>query len=545
MAMTGFVDTVTQPSIRQRYQADGSWPAQTFAARFAEQAAARPNRIAVVDAEGRRRTTYSQLRRDAAAVVALLRSLGVAGGDVVSLQLPNRYETVVVSVAAHSLGAVVNPLLPAYRARELGYVLRTAQPKVLFTPGVYRNFDYRPMVADVVRDNAVATRHVVVDDEVTGGHANLVPLPRSSSDPAAPVTATAFAADAVSEIIFTSGTEATPKGVLHTDQTAGFSMRVAYADLGLTNGDVVWMPSPVGHSTGYNYGLRFALYHGLTLVLQDAWSAATGVDLISAESCTYTLAATTFLQDVVEECARRNMRLPSMRAFCCGGAPVPADLVVAAHRHGIGVLRLYGSTEGLVISVNRADSGEDKKRHTDGRPMTGIDVSVRDDTGQPAPTGQPGEIWVRGPDVCVGFYNDPQRTAAAFTADGWLRSGDLGTLDADGYISVVGRKKEIIIRGGMNITPREVEELLLAFPEVERAAVVGLPDNRLGERCCACVVLRQGSTLDFAAMVDRLKATGLATYKLPERLEVLPGLPMTPSGKVQKFAIVAQLTRAQ
>jgi non-ribosomal peptide synthetase component E (peptide arylation enzyme) len=224
---------------------------------------------------------------------------------------------------------------------------------------------------------------------------------------------------------------------------------------------------------------------------------------------------------------------------------VPADLVVAAQRQGIGVLRLYGSTEGLVISVNRADSAGAKLRDTDGRPMTGIEVSVRDETGQPGPLGEPGEIWVRGPDVCVGFYNDPERTAAAFTVDGWLRSGDLGTLDSDGYVSVVGRKKEIIIRGGLNITPREVEELLLAFPEVERAAVVGLPDDRLGERCCACVVLRPECTLDFATMIDRLKATGLATYKLPERLEVLDGLPMTPSGKIQKFAIVAQLTGAR
>jgi acyl-CoA synthetase len=173
-------------------------------------------------------------------------------------------------------------------------------------------------------------------------------------------------------------------------------------------------------------------------------------------------------------------------------------------------------------------------------PMSAVEVETRDDDGCPCP-GEPGEIFVRGPNTCVGFYADPDRTAATFDADGWVRSGDLGIVGADGALTVSGRKKEIIIRGGINIAPREIEELIVVWPEVERAAVVGVPDPRLGERSCACVVLRSGQALTFEVMVDRLRAAGLATFKLPEQLEVLDALPTTASGKVQKHEIVRRL----
>jgi non-ribosomal peptide synthetase component E (peptide arylation enzyme) len=198
----------------------------------------------------------------------------------------------------------------------------------------------------------------------------------------------------------------------------------------------------------------------------------------------------------------------------------------------------------LVGTWNRPSSTEDQKRYTDGRPMSHVEVEVRDDDGNVVKPGEPGELFTRGPNTCVGFFDDPERTAATFN-DGWVRSGDMVTVNEEGYLTVVGRKKEIIIRGGLNIAPREIEELLLAFPEVDRTAVVGLPDERLGERMCACVVLRPGASLDFETMVERLKATGLATYKLPERLEFVDSLPATASGKIQKHEIVRRLLEQQ
>jgi acyl-CoA synthetase (AMP-forming)/AMP-acid ligase II len=526
-------DVVTPPGRRTQYLTSGWWDESTLAGRVALHAASFPSAVAVIDDTGR--YSYQQLAADAASVALGLASLGVAGGSVVSIQLPNRYEAVVAAVATQSLGAVINPLLPNYRAHELVNVFTTARPVVIFTPGVYRGFDYRPLVASVAGS---AVHHVVVD----GSDA---PLRFESLLGSGSSVLGSGPADAVSELIFTSGTEARPKAIMHTEQTTNFSVRVAYDDLGLGDGDVVWMPSPIGHSTGFNYGVRMALYHRLPLLLQDRWDGEAALDLVVREGGSYTLAATTFLQDLTEAARRAGVRVESMRCFGCGGAPVPPELVDAAGKVGIGVLRLYGSTEVLVGTWNRPSSSAEQRRVTDGVAMSHVEVSIRDDRGGPLPRGAAGELYVRGPNTCVGFFDDPERTAATFDSDGWVRSGDLCTVGDDGYVTVVGRKKEIIIRGGLNIAPREIEDLLVGFAEVERAAVIGMPDERLGERMCACVVLRSGASLDLATTVERLKGAGLATYKLPERLEILDALPATASGKIQKHEIVRALTAAQ
>jgi acyl-CoA synthetase (AMP-forming)/AMP-acid ligase II len=306
------------------------------------------------------------------------------------------------------------------------------------------------------------------------------------------------------------------------------------------------MPSPVGHSTGFNYGIRAALYHGLPLVLQDRWNAEEAHELIAAHGCSYTLAATTFLDDLVSACESAGTKLPSLRYFGCGGAPVPASLVDRADAVGIRVLRLYGSTEVLCATWNRRDSPLDKRRNTDGFALQHTEIEVRDEDGQvltPTPS-EPvtGELHIRGPNTSVGFFADPERTSVTYLPGGWVKSGDLVRLDADGYLTVAGRKKEIVIRGGINIAPREIEDLISDLPQVRQVAVVGVPDDRLGERCCACVVLHEGQQLDLPELVDRLRAVGLATYKLPERLEILTSLPTTASGKVQKHVILQQLT---
>ncbi len=528
-------DVVTAPERRAAYETAGLWNDDTLAGRVRYWADARPDDVAVVDDAGPH--PYAEVAEQAARVAAFLAGRGVEAGSVVSIQLPNRVEAVVVAVAVQALGAVINPLLPNYRARELTHVVDIAAPRVIVTPAEYRGFDHRTLVEAVRADRGVDLVHVVVDDGAGGGDVTFTEVLAQSPGPLPAGTA----AD-VSELIFTSGTEANPKAIMHTEQTASFSVRVAYDDLGLGPDDVVWMPSPIGHSTGFNYGVRFALHHGLRLVLQDRWDGDDALALVRRERATYTLAATTFLQDLVGAARRAAARVDHLRCFGCGGAPVPPDLVRAAAEQGIGVRRLYGSTEVLVGTWNRPGGPAEQQATTDGPAMSHVELDVRGDDGAPLPPREPGELFVRGPNTCVGFFRDPERTAATFSPDGWVRSGDLVTVDADGYLTVVGRKKEIIIRGGMNITPREIEELLVGFPEVERAAVIGLPDPRLGERSCACVVLTRGATLDLDTTVERLRASGLAAYKLPERLIVLDALPTTASGKVQKHEIVRQLT---
>jgi acyl-CoA synthetase (AMP-forming)/AMP-acid ligase II len=523
--MSALVDVVTTDARRHAHLTSGAWDDVTLPARVAEHATSQPDARAVVAEDGTA-LTAEELWDRATRVAGFLAAEGIGAGDVVSVQLPNCLDTAVVALGVLAAGAVVNPLLPNYRARELAHVFTTAQPRAVFTPSVYRDFDHEQLIATTAAATGCAPVHVVCDPAPRAGVSLAEVLARDDRAPRPPDRDAA----AVSELIFTSGTEATPKAIMHTEQTTNFSVRVAASDLGITDDDVVWMPSPLGHSTGFNYGLRFALYHGLRLVLQDRWDAAVALDVVRRERCSYTLAATTFLRELVMESTRRDERVDSLRCFGCGGAPVPPQLVEEGEARGVQVLRLYGSTEVLVATWNRPGGPRDARVDTDGRAMSGVEVELRD-----------GEIFTRGPNTCVGFFDDPERTAATFDEDGWVRSGDLATLADDGYLTVVGRKKELIIRGGMNITPRELEDLVGAFAEVRAVAVVGTPDTRLGEIVCACVVLQPGATLDLETVVERLRAAGVATYKLPQRLEVLTGLPTTASGKIQKHEILRRL----
>jgi len=522
--MSDLRDVVTAPARRDAYERAGDWDATTLPGRVAAHAQARPDARAVIDEHGGA-LTYGELWEQASRVAGFLVDEGVGDGAVVSVQLPNRLDTAVVALGVLASGAVINPLLPNYRARELAHVFDTARPRAVFTPSTYRDFDHEGLIATTAAATGVEPVHVVCDPAPRSGVALADVLAHDRGD--APHEREA---SAVSELIFTSGTEATPKAIMHTEQTTNFSARVAATDMQIADGDVVWMPSPLGHSTGFNYGLRFALYHGLPLVLQDRWDPAIAVDLVVEHGCSYTLAATTFLRELVAESERRGLRVDSLQCFGCGGAPVPPALVADAEAHGVRVLRLYGSTEVLVATWNRKDAPRAARVNTDGSVLTGVEVELRD-----------GEIFTRGPNTCVGFFADPERTAATFDADGWVRSGDLASLDADGNLTIVGRRKELIIRGGMNITPRELEDVIGGFVEVATVAVVGTPDERLGEIVCACVVAQPGASLDLASLVDRLRSAGVATYNLPQRLEFFDALPSTASGKIQKHEILRLL----
>jgi acyl-CoA synthetase (AMP-forming)/AMP-acid ligase II len=534
---SGLRDLVTAADRRDEHLASGGWDATTLVGEAAARAAEAPDAVAVIDLAGERSHTRAQVVADSLALAAYLEAQGLRAGDVASVQLPNRYEAVVVALAAFRLGLVLNPLLPNYRARELDHVFRKASPRLVVTPAWYRGHDHVSMVADLRAALPEDATHVVVD-----GSDDLLAKIRSGAPGAAALVAPPPSASSVCELIFTSGTEASPKGIMHTEQTTNAGVRSMRRFLALGTGDVVWMPSPVGHSTGFNFGLRLALYSGLPLVLQDRWDPALAVDLVERFGCTYTLAATTFLQDMVEELRARGSHLAGLTRFCCGGAPVPPELVAAADERGIGVLRLYGSTEALVVTCNPPGAALEDRLHTDGVPLPGVTIRTRADDGELCAPGAAGEIEVSSWQSAVGYFEDESRTAATFSADGWVRSGDLGVLDEHGALAIVGRKKEIIIRGGLNIAPREIEDMVLAFDEVERCAVIGVPDERLGERVCACVCLKPGAVLDLEVVTQRLRDAGLATYKLPQALHVVDALPMTASGKLQKHVLQARFS---
>jgi acyl-CoA synthetase (AMP-forming)/AMP-acid ligase II len=528
-------DLVRSDAQRLALEESGLWTAETLATVVDGHVARAPESIAVVDLEGRRSVTYRQLAEDSHRVAATLASRGVGTGDVVSVLMPNWYETVAIDLGVLRLGAVLNSLLPTYRSNDLSHIFDVAVPSVVIAPATYRSSN------PVVETASAASKIGLTIPCITMGD----PEPEVSALEAAfeeiSYDLPTVAAGPVSQIIFTSGSESTPKGVMHSEQTTNFAVRRAAEFLGLAADVVVWMPSPIGHSTGFNYGVRFALLQGGRIVLQDRWEPDVAVSLCETQRANFTSVSPTFLRDVLDRLAERTADMTSLRCATVAGAPIPPGLVKEAEGHGIVVLRGYGSTETLGVSKTHPSDPESKRLTTEGRPVKDVQVEIRDPEGTALGTGVDGEIWVHTPGACFGFMGDPMRTSETFDRNGWARTGDLGTLDEEGFLTVTGRMKQIIIRGGMNITPREIEDLLLLNPAIARAAVVGLPDDRLGEVVCACIVTTDAVPPSFEEVVTYLKTAGLANYKLPERVEVFDRLPLTPTHKVDKGALTELL----
>jgi acyl-CoA synthetase (AMP-forming)/AMP-acid ligase II len=534
-------DVVTTPSRRAALVAAGHWTEETLPSALVSHAKAKPDELAVVDSTDGRMISYGQLLADVGALAVRLLSLGVEPGMTVSVQLPNCYEAVVAELAVLYCGAVLNPLLPNYRANELEHILRLTEARVIITPAEYRGFDFVAMVDELRGEVPTVRAHLVV-----GGATGSVSVDSILRDGTDENFEPFLRAGDVSEVIFTSGTEATPKAVMHTEQTTNFAVRNMASWLQMGEDNRVWMPSPVGHSTGLNYGTRCALLLGMPLVLQDRWDGERAAELIQRYRLTFTMAATTFLADLVRAVERTDFDVSSMRLFTSGGAPVPSSLVHAADAYGVRVLRLYGATELLGTSWTRVDADDSKRFDTDGAIMDNVEVQVRRSDGTFADRGEPGELFVRSPNTAVGFFGDPERTLTTFLPDGWVRSGDLVTVDDEEYMTVVGRLKEIIIRGGLNIAPREIEDLLSGMPGIDEVAVIGLPDARLGELACACVVVADGCVApELTDITAYLAEHSVAKYKYPERLLVVDALPKTPSGKVQKHLLEERFTEAR
>lgn len=520
------------------YKAAGIWREETLPARVLQHARSNPGATAVIDAGSSLTSTWADLWNDVRRVAWFLRDdLGLQPGAVISVQLPNYYVTTVIQLAALAGGYVLNILLPNYGPRDVHNALSRSRARALFTLDQFRSKANAETLRMVAADLPEVAVEVISDAAIRSGSDALAfapPRPELATE----TWSTSRPVTEPSALIFTSGTEAKPKGILHSEATANAGVRIAHDHLGLSADEVVWMPSPIGHSTGFNFGVRMAFYYGYPLVLQDRWRANDAVDLVMRTGATYTLAATTFLADLVSACEARGISLPTLRYFGCGGAPVPPPLVARGLDSQIGVLRLYGSTEALVPVWNTPRAPAGRRLQTDGSVIEGVELEIRDELGRRVAAGTVGDIYVRGPQVCVGFFEDPERLAQAFSADGWLQSGDLGFLDDAGYLTVDGRRKEIIIRGGLNISPREIEELILQIEDVQDCVLVGLPDDRLGEISCACVVIGESGQLTLTEICAHLRQAGVAMYKLPERLLVTQALPRTPSGKVRRNVLV-------
>jgi cyclohexanecarboxylate-CoA ligase len=346
--------------------------------------------------------------------------------------------------------------------------------------------------------------------------------------------------DAVTEIVFTSGTTGEPKGVMHSSNSNMCPLFNLIDEHLLTSQDSILMASTFGHQTGFVYGGQLPAVLGGTLVLLDQWDPREAIALIEKERVTWTMSATPFLQDLVEHGTRKA--LASLRNFLCSGAPIPSSLLAAARQMtDAAITSGWGMTEvGLVTLSKRADADE-RIANSDGRAFDDMAIRIVDEQGEPARAGEEGDLMCSGPSMFLGYYKRPGFVAAAFEDGRWLRTGDRGRVDEQGYLRIVGRSKDIIIRGGENIPIIEVENLLCQHPAVERVAIIAVPDPRMQERACAVVVLRPSQALSFEGMHAHLLQFKLARQYIPEYLVVLDSLPMTPSGKVQKYVLRAQI----
>jgi acyl-CoA synthetase (AMP-forming)/AMP-acid ligase II len=495
-----------------------------------------PDREMAVDETGRR-LTFGEYRDRCERAAAGLAAHGIGDGTVVSWIQPTTLEAMVLFGALRRLGAVQNPILPIYREREVGFIVRQAASTLLVTPSTWRGFDYRAMAETVTE--GTGTEVLVSDRSLPDGDpAGLAAAPDDDMHAPAGDVPVRF-------LYYTSGTTAEPKGARHGDRSLHAASTGMSERLGLAEDDRFAFVFPITHIAGgvYTYA---AVAYGLTFVLDEAFDPSTTIDLLRRENITQAGAGTFFHQVYLkaqQDLPPGERLFPHVRTFPGGGAPKPPSLHYELKgAFGVGVVSGYGMTEAPILTMNHHDAPDDVLATTEGPAVAGTTLRIVTIDGKEAGVGEEGEVRAKGPQVTLG-YLDPALDGDAFDDEGWFRTGDLGTLDGAGNLTITGRLKDVIIRKGENISAKEVEDLLFTHPKVADVAVVGLPDDISGERACAVVVPAPGTEpLTFEEMRRHLLDAGLITRKLPEQLEVVDALPRNPSGKIVKFELRRQFS---
>lgn len=491
-----------------------------------------PHRLLVADGESRH--TFGEVAAAAGAFARSLSEAGVDRGDRVVLQMENVSEFVIACLGIARLGAVMVPQLPIYRDAEVRSIIQRTGAKAYVGSAQCRGFDYVEMLARI-RADCPSLRQVVIRG---GRHEGCQPFEKAVAGPV--YGGPRPASDDVAFIVFTSGTEARSKGCIHTFNTWSFTVRTMGAILGLGEGDVCFMASPLAHTSGLAMGLYAAVVFGLPVVLLDQWDPVEALRRVEAFGCTYSIGATPFIKGMLEAFDSGGADVTRLRVFGCGGAPIPPELVgEVEERMGTTLVPVFGQTETLVCSIARLDDDLAVMSSTDGRAVDGVEIRIAAE-GIELPRGEIGEVQVRGPGVMLGYLDDPELTARTIDPDGWLHTSDLGRMDERGYIRITGRVKDIIIRGGLNISALEVESILGTHPRVRDVAAIGMPDARLGEKVCAFVV-SDDPGLVLEDLTSFMLGRGVAKQKLPERLVLVDQLPRNPTGKLQKFKLAELL----
>ena len=523
----------------ERYRGEGSWAGRTLRELLSDATDRYPDRTAVIGhvSDGPTRSlSYRELDEATTRAANALASLGIRPGDAVAIMVPNWVEYPALMFACHELSAVYVGIPVSYGAMQTLPILRRSRAKAVVIPRGWRSSNHLELLRSL-RAELPHLGHVIVIDEDGSGlesevlWSSLAEAPAHGIAPGAPTDICYFG--------FTSGTTGEPKGAMHTHETLLHSVERLAEHIGRdTFGDhmVQLVASPVGHHTGYVWCTLFTVFMGGTAVQVDRWEPQWGADLIRREGITTFFGAPTFLQDMMRTDLAGAPDCP-LRCIVIAGSSVPRNLPQqAATALGAYIAPAWGMTE-CSITLACTPTEPDDILRTDGSVFAGTGMRVVDEHDRELPRGELGEVLVKGPSLFLGYYERPDATAASFTADGWFRTGDTAVMDERGWISLRGRSKDIIIRGGENITVTDVETVLFDHPDILNVAIVGMPDERLGERACAVVVFAPGTAHDLSSLCDYLLAAGLSKHYLPERLVAIDEMPMTQSGKIQKFML--------
>ncbi|EHZ4129109.1 medium-chain fatty-acid--CoA ligase [Escherichia coli] len=526
---------------RAAYRQQGLWGDASLADYWQQTARAMPDKIAVVDNHGAS-YTYSALDHAASCLANWMLAKGIESGDRIAFQLPGWCEFTVIYLACLKIGAVSVPLLPSWREAELVWVLNKCQAKMFFAPTLFKQT--RPVDLILPLQNQLPQLQQIVGVDKLAPATSSLSLSQIIADNTSLTTAITTHGDELAAVLFTSGTEGLPKGVMLTHNNILASERAYCARLNLTWQDVFMMPAPLGHATGFLHGVTAPFLIGARSVLLDIFTPDACLALLEQQRCTCMLGATPFVYDLLNVLEKQPADLSALRFFLCGGTTIPKKVARECQQRGIKLLSVYGSTESSPHAVVNLDDPLSRFMHTDGYAAAGVEIKVVDDTRKTLPPGCEGEEASRGPNVFMGYFDEPELTARALDEEGWYYSGDLCRMDEAGYIKITGRKKDIIVRGGENISSREVEDILLQHPKIHDACVVAMSDERLGERSCAYVVLKAPHhSLSLEEVVAFFSRKRVAKYKYPEHIVVIEKLPRTTSGKIQKFLLRKDIMR--
>ncbi|OUC80275.1 AMP-binding protein [Gordonia lacunae] len=538
----------------EHFYASGQWTDENFTELLRSRAEAKPDKVFVTD--GVHALTYADLYDSSQRLALGLRRQGLESGDRVAVQLPNWAAFVVVAAALSRLGAVMVPIMPIYRKDEVSHVISDASVTMAIAPVEFKGFDYVTMF-DEIRRNSDSLTSIVAVRAPAGVHEALADrdvhvledlvvqdVPAGSIDDALDVR---VHPDDPFVIVYTSGTTSRPKGCLHTFNTYASGARALTVAFGHTESDVQFGPSPITHTTGLVTSVLIPLLAGASTHVMAEWNPVQGLAEIEKFGCTAAVTATTFLQTLMAASDEHpEADLSSLRVWTCAGSPIPSSVVenAKAKLPGASILSLYGRSENLSTTTCTIEDDPLRAVTSDGAALPGAEVRVVGEDGYEVPRGSEGDIAYRGPSHMIEYVNRPEDTAGLFTPEGFSRSGDVGVMTDDGYVRVTGRTKDIVIRGGMNISVREVEDKLADHPDLSALAVVGMPDEKLGEKVCCYVVAKPGHAAPAVEELrEYLTSRGVAIQKTPERVIAIDELPMTATGKIQKHVLRKRIAK--